>query len=136
MTWIEALKKFNAGKKTWCIPKKGSSDYKEVIKLMGAPKTQKAKLKAADRTIQEAKDLNKEIDDLLGGRKKGGRAPSGPAAPGSSNPPNPRASTFRQDMEDELRRLEQIRPQDAPRIRRVSAAQHRRDIERLRGYLR
>jgi hypothetical protein len=136
MTWIAALKKWNSGKKTWCIPKKGSSEYDEVIKLMGAPKTKKAKLKAADRTIQAAKDLNRDLDELIGGRKKGGRAPSGPTAPGSLNPPNPRASTFRQDMENELRRLEQIRPQDAPRIRRVSVAQHRRDIERLRGYLR
>lgn len=69
MTWIEALKKFNAGKKTWCIPKKGSSDYKEVIKLMGAPKTKKGMIKSFDRMIQETKDINKEMDKLIGGRK-------------------------------------------------------------------
>ena len=32
--WMKALKDFNKGKKTWTIPKKGTSDYAEVRSLM------------------------------------------------------------------------------------------------------
>ena len=34
MKWIEALKKFNAGKGEWCIPRKGSREHKEVLIIM------------------------------------------------------------------------------------------------------
>ena len=34
MKWIEALKKFNAGKGEWCIPRKGSREHKEVLSIM------------------------------------------------------------------------------------------------------
>lgn len=34
MKWFEALKKWNSGKKTFTIPKKGSKEYQEVKKLM------------------------------------------------------------------------------------------------------
>lgn len=36
-TWIQALRTWNEtenGNKRWCIPKKGSDDYKKVRKLM------------------------------------------------------------------------------------------------------
>ena len=39
MSWMDALKQFNAGKK-WAIPKKGSDEYLEVMKLV-APKPPK-----------------------------------------------------------------------------------------------
>jgi hypothetical protein len=32
--WITALKKFNEGKGTWCLPKKGTKEYDEVRALM------------------------------------------------------------------------------------------------------
>jgi hypothetical protein len=35
MRWVEALKKYNEGKK-WSIPKKGSAEYDAVKKIMGA----------------------------------------------------------------------------------------------------
>ena len=34
MKWIEALKKFNAGKGEWCVPKKGTPEHEEVLSLM------------------------------------------------------------------------------------------------------
>lgn len=34
MTWIQALKIFNKGKKKWTIPKKGTEDYKKVKAIM------------------------------------------------------------------------------------------------------
>ena len=32
-SWMQSLKKFNEGKKTWCIPKKGSPQYYEVMEM-------------------------------------------------------------------------------------------------------
>jgi hypothetical protein len=41
--WITALKKFNEGKGTWCLPKKGTKEYDEVRALMVAkPKEESA----------------------------------------------------------------------------------------------
>ena len=34
MKWIEALKKFNAGKGERCIPRKGSREHKKVLSTM------------------------------------------------------------------------------------------------------
>jgi hypothetical protein len=34
MKWIEALKIYNQSKNMWCIPKKGTEDYNEVIAIM------------------------------------------------------------------------------------------------------
>jgi len=36
-SWMQSLKKYNEGKKAWCIPKKGSPQYYEVL-LMGKTK--------------------------------------------------------------------------------------------------
>ena len=34
MKWIEALKKFNAGKGEWCVPRKGTREHKEVLSIV------------------------------------------------------------------------------------------------------
>ena len=34
MKWMETLKKFNAGKGEWCVPKKGTREHKEVMSIM------------------------------------------------------------------------------------------------------
>jgi len=34
MKWIVALKKFNAGKGEWCVPKKGTREHKVVLSIM------------------------------------------------------------------------------------------------------
>ena len=34
MKWIEALKKFHAGKGEWCIPRTGTREHKEVMSIM------------------------------------------------------------------------------------------------------
>jgi hypothetical protein len=34
MKWIEVLKKFNAGKGEWCVPRKGTREHKEVLSIM------------------------------------------------------------------------------------------------------
>ena len=32
--WLDALKEYNKGKSSFCIAKKGSKEYQEVIKIM------------------------------------------------------------------------------------------------------
>jgi len=34
MKYIDALKKYNEGKDKWCTPRKGSDDYKKILKMM------------------------------------------------------------------------------------------------------
>jgi hypothetical protein len=49
-SWIEALKAWNTGKETWCLPKKGTPAYDEVRALMSGKK-----LKASDVKKEEPK---------------------------------------------------------------------------------
>jgi hypothetical protein len=50
-SWIDALKKWNAGKDMWCLPKKGSKDYDEVRALM----TQKSDTPKKDNKMSKSK---------------------------------------------------------------------------------
>ena len=34
MKYIDALKKYNEGKDKWCMPRKGSEDYLNIIKMV------------------------------------------------------------------------------------------------------
>ena len=34
MKWMDALRKFNAGKGEWCVPRKGTREHKEVMSIM------------------------------------------------------------------------------------------------------
>jgi hypothetical protein len=34
MKWIETLKKFNTGKGESCVPRKGTQEHKEVLRIM------------------------------------------------------------------------------------------------------
>jgi hypothetical protein len=36
--YTDALKKYNAGKSAWCLPRKGTTEYKEVLDLIEKPK--------------------------------------------------------------------------------------------------
>ena len=50
-SWLLALKKWNEGNKTWCIPKRGSPQYEEVIALKNGfknPSKPKKVLKIVD----------------------------------------------------------------------------------------
>ena len=38
VSWIDALKKWNEGREKWSIPRKGTPEYDEVMKMMGKPK--------------------------------------------------------------------------------------------------
>lgn len=39
MSWVSALKEWNAGKGTWCIPKKGTDAHAEVLAIIQRQKT-------------------------------------------------------------------------------------------------
>lgn len=51
--WIDALKKYNEGKGTWCLPKKGSEEHAEVMALMHSMKGKK------DTSLSMKKDCDK-----------------------------------------------------------------------------
>jgi hypothetical protein len=80
MRWVEALKIWNDTKDTWCIPKKGSKGYDEVMAIMmgkeekpcpPCPKPRKAKSRSPSpkpkpkKRVKVEKDL--DLDDLLEG---------------------------------------------------------------------
>ena len=50
-TWMQALKEWNATvnkSDAWCIPRKGTKEYKQVRKLMGDPTKKKISSKSTD----------------------------------------------------------------------------------------
>ena len=56
--WITALKKFNEGKGTWCLPKKGTKEYDEVRALMVAkPKEESAPAKKESAPAKKEEPL-------------------------------------------------------------------------------
>jgi len=56
MKYIEALKKYNEGKNKWCMPRKGSSDY-IIIKKMVDKNYQEKKVSAKQPAKSSAKSL-------------------------------------------------------------------------------
>jgi len=64
--WITALKKFNKGKGTWCLPKKGTKEYDEVRALMVAkPKEESAPPKEEEPKLSKKKPTMKEMSATL-----------------------------------------------------------------------
>lgn len=45
--YTDALKKFNAGKPAWCLPRKGTELHAEVLRIMNTPKKPTRKLRKA-----------------------------------------------------------------------------------------
>ena len=57
MSWIQALKEYNTGKK-WSVPKKGSLEYNEVMALV-------AKMPKAVKTVKEPITVKLEAPPVL-----------------------------------------------------------------------
>ena len=58
MKWSEALKKFNAGKGEWCVPKKGTQEHKEVLSIVqGATVYPNTRSEQARRQKRDETDL-------------------------------------------------------------------------------
>ena len=60
MKYIDALKKYNEGKDKWCIPRKGSVDYLQMMKMVN--KITKLKKSAGKNTSKDKKDKDKDKD--------------------------------------------------------------------------
>ena len=58
MKWMEALKKFNAGKGEWCVPKKGTREHKEVMSIMNG-KTLYTGTRQEQKRIKERAKTNR-----------------------------------------------------------------------------
>lgn len=68
MKWIDALRVFNEGKPSWCIPKKGSKDYNTVRSLM-QPKEANA-TPDWDKLYASFPELKRPKDELFWKRLK------------------------------------------------------------------
>ena len=79
--WIAALKEFNKNKPSWCMPRKGTSDHKEMIKIMASlknptkdkpdkPDTKSLPKNRPDIIRYVIKGLDREDMNLLNGFKK------------------------------------------------------------------
>jgi hypothetical protein len=65
---MTALKQWNAKNESWCIPRKGTEEHAEVLKIMKAPEVEKKPLKKLklkkDAKVELSPDI-KKIDELL-----------------------------------------------------------------------
>jgi len=69
MKYIDALKKYNEGKDKWCMPRKGSNDYLDIIKMV--KKISNIKDKKNIKDIKDKKDnKEKKIRILQGAIKR------------------------------------------------------------------
>lgn len=50
MSWVSALKEWNSGKGTWCIPKKGTQGHTEVMAIINSKKSVKPSASASPPT--------------------------------------------------------------------------------------
>jgi hypothetical protein len=65
MKYIDALKKYNEGKDKWCTPRKGSDDYKKILKMM------KEKSSSASASSSKSKTLSaKKIASIIAASAK------------------------------------------------------------------
>ena len=62
--WIIALKKWNAGKNKWCVPRKGSSGHREVMNLVAGKATKSKQLKPVLKPAV-AKSYKERVEDVV-----------------------------------------------------------------------
>ena len=60
MKWLEALKHYNAGRGSYCIPKKGSPEHAEVVKIMGGAKPEEHKEEHHEEVMEEHHEAPKK----------------------------------------------------------------------------
>lgn len=61
MNWISALKQFNANSNTWCVPKKGTPEYKKVRDIMAGKKPEENKT----TEYYQRGDIIRVLNDLV-----------------------------------------------------------------------
>lgn len=90
--WIIALKKWNTGKETWCLPRKGSKAYDEVRALMPEKKL-KASAPPEKAPEPESKPMSVPLKDIMK-KKKPIRGDVAPPAPPMKIPIEPQRKAF------------------------------------------
>ena len=65
LTWIQALKKWNSTNTCWCVPRKGTEQYNEVMALMKED-TSKKKVKKPEeeKKIKKKKQSNENVKNI------------------------------------------------------------------------
>jgi len=81
--WIDALKQFNMGQGAWCIPRKGTEDYKKVRAIMdggvdakAAKKVQKIEAKHDKMAAAEIKKASTPLSEKMPAKMKEAAAKS------------------------------------------------------------
>lgn len=74
LTWITALKVFNEGKSAWCVPKKGGTEYDEVVRIRNRTSPDATEARNVERRAKameqlKALDTRKDIDRKRAERK-------------------------------------------------------------------
>jgi hypothetical protein len=67
MKWIDALKQYNAGK-SWCVPRKGTPEHAEVMKIVNRTKpaeVEKRNVERREKSLEQLKSLDtrKKIEE-------------------------------------------------------------------------
>ena len=69
MKYIDALKRYNEGKDKWCMPRKGSEDYLNIIKMVKKVSKIK-KTKGIVKDAKSSKDADRKIKILQAAIKR------------------------------------------------------------------
>lgn len=98
--WIIALKKWNEGKETWCLPRKGSKAYDEVRALMPEKKL-KASAEPEKAPEPASKTMSIPLKDIMKKKKK-----PAPPAPPMKIPMEPQRKAFSDSMAPKVKFVE------------------------------
>jgi hypothetical protein len=123
--WITALKKWNEGKDTWCLPKKGSKAYDEVRALMP-----EKKLKASAEPEKAPAPAMPEPSKSKGPRiapKKPIRGDVEPPAPPMKIPMEPQRKAFSDSMAPKVKFVEPAKKEEPPR-RKTDEEWHKEEV--------
>ena len=65
LTWIQALKKWNSTNTCWCVPRKGTEQYNEVMAMMkeDTPK-KKVKIPEEEKKTKRKKQSNENVKTI------------------------------------------------------------------------
>lgn len=83
MKWIDALAEFNSHREAWCVPRKGTPEHAEVIRIMGGTATAKATPAKSEAKSPVASPEKKPVGRP---RVRPSRAKSAKALPSSRTP--------------------------------------------------
>lgn len=109
MNWIDALKEFNKGSSTWCIPKKGSEGYNKVKSHM----TNNTTTKNLEKTINDRLVVKSIVGNISGRR---GRI----------------APVEQKILEDDVKKFKQLTGRDVIAESKKERAQSKRQYEKER----